>query len=77
MCAASSKALGLDGDLQKQMSALLTGLYKAFTEKDMSLLEINPLVVTKDKKLHLPRRQDRLRRQRAVPPSRHRRRCAT
>jgi succinyl-CoA synthetase beta subunit len=30
---------------------MLTGLYKAFTEKDMSLLEVNPLVVTKDKKL--------------------------
>jgi succinyl-CoA synthetase beta subunit len=46
-----SKALGLDADLQKQMSVVLTGLYKAFTEKDMSLLEVNPLVVTKDKKL--------------------------
>jgi succinyl-CoA synthetase beta subunit len=46
-----SKALGLDADLQKQMSALLSMLYKAFTERDMSLLEINPLVVTKDKKL--------------------------
>jgi succinyl-CoA synthetase beta subunit len=30
------------------MSALLTKLYKAFTEKDMSLLEVNPLIVTKD-----------------------------
>jgi succinyl-CoA synthetase beta subunit len=46
-----SKALGLSGDLQKQMSKMLTGLYKAFTEKDMSLLEVNPLVVTKDSKL--------------------------
>jgi succinyl-CoA synthetase beta subunit len=46
-----SKALGLSGDLQKQMSKLLTGLYRAFTEKDMSLLEVNPLVVTKDSKL--------------------------
>jgi len=46
-----SKALGLDADLQKQMGPLLAGLYKAFTEKDMSLLEVNPLVVTKDKKL--------------------------
>ena len=46
-----SKALGLDADLQKQMSVVLTGLYRAFTEKDMSLLEVNPLVVTKDKKL--------------------------
>ena len=46
-----SKALGLDADLQKQMSGLLTALYKAFVDKDMSLLEVNPLVVTKDAKL--------------------------
>src|SRR3954449_3134243 len=46
-----SKALGLDRDLQKQMSKMLSGLYKAFTEKDMSLLEVNPLVITKDSKL--------------------------
>src|SRR5256885_14442122 len=38
-----SKALGLRGGLQKQMSPLLTNLYKAFIEKDMSLLEVNPL----------------------------------
>ena len=46
-----SQALRLTGDLQKQMSGLLTGLYRAFTEKDMSLLEVNPLIVTKDDKL--------------------------
>jgi succinyl-CoA synthetase beta subunit len=46
-----SKALGLDADLQKQMSPLITYLHKAFVEKDMALLEINPLVVTKDRKL--------------------------
>jgi len=46
-----SKALGLNADLQKQMSPLLTMLHKAFVEKDMSLLEVNPLVVTKDNKL--------------------------
>src|ERR1041385_1989149 len=46
-----AKALGLNADLAKQASALLTGLYRAFTEKDMSLLEVNPLVVTKDGKL--------------------------
>jgi succinyl-CoA synthetase beta subunit len=46
-----SKALGLDADLAKQMSPLLTDLYRAFTLKDMSLLEVNPLVVTKEKKL--------------------------
>jgi succinyl-CoA synthetase beta subunit len=46
-----SKALGLDGDLAKQMSPLITNLYKAFVDSDMSLLEVNPLIVTKDKKL--------------------------
>ena len=46
-----SKALKLDGAQQKQMSALLTNLHKAVVEKDMSLLEINPLVVTEDGKL--------------------------
>ena len=33
-----SKALGLDADLQKQASSLITRLYKAFTEKDMALV---------------------------------------
>jgi succinyl-CoA synthetase beta subunit len=46
-----AKALKLSGDLAKQIEALLPKLYKAFTDKDMSLLEINPLVVTKDNKL--------------------------
>jgi succinyl-CoA synthetase beta subunit len=46
-----SKALGLTGDLAKQMSPLITDLYRAFTQADMSLLEVNPLVVTKDGKL--------------------------
>ncbi|HZQ14887.1 MAG TPA: ATP-grasp domain-containing protein, partial [Pseudolabrys sp.] len=46
-----ARALGLDGDLQKQLSPLITFLHQAFVEKDMSLLEVNPLVVTRDKKL--------------------------
>ncbi|WP_374251616.1 ADP-forming succinate--CoA ligase subunit beta [Xanthobacter sp.] len=46
-----AQALGLTGDLAKQAGALTANLYKAFTEKDMSLLEINPLVVTKDARL--------------------------
>src|SRR5437762_1518550 len=33
------------------MKPLITDLYRAFTQKDMSLLEINPLVVTKTKEL--------------------------
>ncbi len=43
-----TKALGLTGDLAKQGSKLLAGLCKAFVEMDCSLLEINPLIVTKD-----------------------------
>jgi succinyl-CoA synthetase beta subunit len=41
-------ALGLKGDAAKQMQAAAANLYRMFIEKDMSLLEINPLVVTKD-----------------------------
>ena len=39
-------ALKLEGDQVKQCVKLIGQLYKAFTESDMSLLEINPLVVT-------------------------------
>jgi succinyl-CoA synthetase beta subunit len=48
---AIAEALGLKGDLAKQAEALTLKLYRAFTEKDMSMLEVNPLVVTKDGKL--------------------------
>jgi succinyl-CoA synthetase beta subunit len=44
----SAKAIGLGEPQAKQLSALLTNLYRAFTEKDMSLLEVNPLILTKD-----------------------------
>ena len=40
-------ALGLKGQQIRQFSNLLMGLAKMFVEKDLSLLEINPLVVTK------------------------------
>ena len=43
----TAQVLGLSGDLAKQAGAVLAGLYEAFVAKDMSLLEINPLVVTK------------------------------
>ena len=39
--------LGLEGDQIKQFTKLLAGLAKMFVEKDLSLVEINPLVVTK------------------------------
>jgi succinyl-CoA synthetase beta subunit len=44
-------ALKLTGDQIDQCVKLIDGLYRAFLEKDMSLLEINPLVVTKAGKL--------------------------
>jgi succinyl-CoA synthetase beta subunit len=39
-------ALGLEGDQVKQCVKLIGNLYRCFVEKDASLLEINPLVVT-------------------------------
>lgn len=48
---AVAEALGLSGDLAKQAADLVAKLYQAFVTKDMSLLEINPLVVTRDNKL--------------------------
>src|SRR5271163_38853 len=42
-----ARALGLGRDLAKQAESVLPKLYAAFVAKDMSLLEINPLVVTK------------------------------
>src|SRR6201986_2239060 len=44
-------ALKLKGDQAKQCGTLIKSLYDAFLAKDMSLLEINPLVVTKDGKV--------------------------
>ena len=41
-------ALGLEGGQVKQCVALIRILYRAFVEKDMEMLEINPLVVLKD-----------------------------
>jgi succinyl-CoA synthetase beta subunit len=44
-------ALNLDGDQSAQCDKLIGALYRAFLENDMSLLEINPLIVTKAGKL--------------------------
>jgi len=41
-------ALGLKDRQVNQFAALLASIYKAFLETDASLVEINPLVVTKD-----------------------------
>ena len=42
-----ANTLNLTGDQAKQAGAVIESLYNAFVAKDMSLLEINPLVVTK------------------------------
>jgi succinyl-CoA synthetase beta subunit len=41
-----AQALGLEGQAVRQASKMLGSLYRLFGEKDASLLEINPLVVT-------------------------------
>ena len=46
-------SLGLTGGQVKQCVAIVRALYKLFVEKDMDMLEINPMVVTKDGNLKL------------------------
>ncbi len=45
--ASLADALAISGGARDQAMALFKTLYKAYTETDMSLLEINPLIVTK------------------------------
>ena len=46
-------ALKLSGDAAKDGETLFPILYKAFTEKDMSLLEVNPLIVMTNGRLRV------------------------
>jgi succinyl-CoA synthetase beta subunit len=46
-----ARVLGLSREVAKQAESVLPKLYQAFLAKDMSLLEINPLVVTKSGEL--------------------------
>jgi len=46
-------ALGLEGNQVKQCVGIVKNLYKLFIEKDMEMLEINPLVVMTDGNLKL------------------------
>jgi len=50
-CRELAFGLGLKGKQIKQFSSLLTGLCKLFVEKDLALVEINPLVITKEEDL--------------------------
>ncbi len=46
-----SKALELKKDLEGQLSDLIKNMYKFFLEKDASLVEVNPLIITETDKL--------------------------
>ena len=50
-CRQIAFGLGLSGDQIKQFTTLMTGLARMFVECDLSLLEVNPLVVTGDSRL--------------------------
>ena len=39
-------ALGLDSNQRKQLGCILQGLYRLFVDKDLGMLELNPLVTT-------------------------------
>jgi succinyl-CoA synthetase beta subunit len=41
-------AIGLDGKIAGKMVQLLESVYRAFVDTDASMIEINPLIVTKD-----------------------------
>jgi succinyl-CoA synthetase beta subunit len=43
--------LGLQGEQIKEFGRILSGLYRLYTEKDVSLVEINPLIVTREGRL--------------------------
>ncbi len=50
-CRQAGFFLGLTGNTFKQLQAVMQGLYSLFTENDVNLVEINPLVVTGDDEL--------------------------
>jgi succinyl-CoA synthetase beta subunit len=50
---AIANALELDGQAREDMLSLAPTLYRAFTEKDMSLLEVNPLIVMENGRLRV------------------------
>jgi succinyl-CoA synthetase beta subunit len=47
-----AKALNLNGDQAKQAAKIASQFYKAFVEKDMAMLEVNPLIITKAGNVH-------------------------
>ncbi|MCC5812201.1 MAG: ADP-forming succinate--CoA ligase subunit beta [Ectothiorhodospiraceae bacterium] len=50
-CRQVAFALGLEGKQVAQLTKIMTGLYQLFLDADLSLIEINPLIVTGDGQL--------------------------
>jgi succinyl-CoA synthetase beta subunit len=50
-CRQIAFALGLEGGQIRELTQIMMGLYRLFVEKDLSLVEINPLVVTQQGQL--------------------------
>ncbi|MGM0787730.1 MAG: ADP-forming succinate--CoA ligase subunit beta, partial [Thermodesulfobacteriota bacterium] len=50
-CRQAAFGLNLDKELIKPFSQMLTSLYRLFMDRDCSLVEINPLVITEDRQL--------------------------
>ncbi len=50
-CRQLAFGLGLAGAQIRELTRTMLGLYRLFTERDLSLVEINPLVVTNDDRL--------------------------
>jgi succinyl-CoA synthetase beta subunit len=50
-CRKLAFGLGLAGDQIKQFSKIMMALYRLYTDKDISLIEINPLIITSDSNL--------------------------
>ena len=47
-CREIAFALGLDAEQRKELTIMLFNLYRLFLDKDLSLVEINPLIITDD-----------------------------
>jgi len=69
-CRELAFGLGLSGDQIKQFTKLLTGLGKLVVEKDLALVEVNPLVITKSGDLLCLDGQNQYRQQCCFPPPR-------
>ena len=51
-CRQAGFALNLNNDQIKELTKILHGLYKLMIERDLGMIEINPLVITKEGHLH-------------------------